>query len=151
MSIRDYWIGVDFDGTLAKSIYRTDPYQLGPPIPSMIARVQQWLSDGYRVKLMTARMSKYSHTLGVERDIVKMESDLRAWCKLHVGQELECTNEKDGLMLSLWDDRAVGVVKDTGEPLTSILASSSCPICGQQEPHNHFMKANSWPRSACPS
>lgn len=109
-----YWIGVDFDGTLAYTIPRNDPYTLGPPIPLMVSRVKKWLSEGRKVKLMTARMCQYSH-LGDIRDLQKMERMLKDWCIEHIGVELECTNQKDGFMTELWDDRAVKVVKDTGK------------------------------------
>lgn len=117
----DGWIGVDFDSTLAQGISRTNPYQLGPPVKIMCDRVKSWLAHGYEVKLMTARMCKFSYSLGVERDLYKMESLLRAWCLEHIGQELECTNQKDGRMIVLWDDRAVRVILDTGMPVVRIM------------------------------
>jgi len=110
------WIGVDFDGTLAEQIPRNDPYTLGPPIPEMVERVKSWVAAGYQVKLFTARMTPYSHTTSVPRDLVLMEQILRVWCITHLGFELECTNIKDGMMEVLWDDRAVGVIKDKGLP-----------------------------------
>lgn len=111
----EYWIGVDFDGTLAYSIpNRQDPYTLGDPIMLMVNRVKWWLAQGYRVKLFTARMAEYSATGHEWRDLYKMETALRGWCLKHLGTELECTNKKDGLMGLLWDDRAVSVMPDTG-------------------------------------
>jgi hypothetical protein len=116
------WIGVDFDGTLAYSVpNRTDAYVLGEPIPAMIYRVQDWLSKGYTVKLLTARMNKQSST-GITRDVGKMKLLLEEWCIKHVGKALECTNAKDGWMEVLWDDRAVGVVPDTGNPVQGFLS-----------------------------
>lgn len=112
------WIGVDFDGTLAHSIPRSDPYTLGPPVDKMVLRVREWLSRGMDVKLLTARMCPISRTLCVSRDIIKMEKMLRAWCREHIGRELECVDHKDGGMEVLWDDRAVRVVRDTGIPVT---------------------------------
>ena len=58
-----HWIGVDLDGTLARDIRRKDPYEIGEPIPDMQQRVKGWVAQGYRVKLMTARMCRFSHTL----------------------------------------------------------------------------------------
>ncbi len=99
------WIGVDFDNTLAYNIPdRTDPYTLGEPIPSMVDRVKRWLELGITVKLFTARMCLYSHT-GKMRDIHKMEKMLYDWCIKHIGRPIECTNQKDGYMEVLWDDR----------------------------------------------
>lgn len=112
----DKWIGVDFDGTVAYSIpNRTDAYVLGEPIPTMINRIRDWVAKGYTVKLLTARMNELSST-GITRDVNKMRQLLQDWCVKHIGIALECTNAKDGWMEVLWDDRAVGVIPDTGNP-----------------------------------
>lgn len=117
---KDKWIGVDFDGTIAYSIpNRTDPYILGEPIPEMVGRVKWWIDHGYKVKLLTARMNVHSST-GVDRDICKMNTLLRTWCVKHIGVALDCTQSKDGWMEILWDDRAVGVIPDTGKPLGEV-------------------------------
>ena len=112
------WIGVDFDGTLAFDAFdRTDPYQVGEPIPEMVNRVKWWVMQGFDVRILTARMSPISYTAGgVQRDLVKMESVLRNWSLEHIGIGLGVTCQKDGLMEVLWDDRAVMVIKDTGMP-----------------------------------
>jgi hypothetical protein len=111
---REYWIGVDFDGTLAFSVpNRTDPYELGEPIPAMVNRVKDWLAKGYTVKLLTARMNLHSST-GHTRDLAKMNALLEQWCQKHIGSVIECVNTKDGWMEVLWDDRAISVDKDTG-------------------------------------
>jgi len=114
------WIGVDFDGTLAHDHFnRQSPYDLGEPIMPMVYRVQDWIAKGFQVRLMTARMCSKSYTTGQDRDLIKMESCLRAWCLKHIGVELECTASKDGLMEVLWDDRAVRVIRDIGHPEAS--------------------------------
>jgi hypothetical protein len=115
--VGDRWIGVDFDGTLAtEEPGRTNPYELGRPIPEMVNRVKEWLAAGYRVKLFTARMASYSVTSQYHRNLDTMEALLRSWCREHIGAELECTNQKDGGMEVLWDDRAVRVIANTGHP-----------------------------------
>ena len=81
----------------------------------MVNRVKDWISRGFTVKLLTARMNVKSST-GVNRDICKMNTLLREWCLEHIGTVLECTNAKDGWMEVLWDDRAVSVIPDTGLP-----------------------------------
>lgn len=118
---RRKWIGVDFDHTLALDIdNRDDPYVVGAPIMPMVRRVQGWLAEGYTVKILTARMCATSYTAGgVARDIKMMEHILRRWCLTFIGQELECTAAKDGLMEVLWDDRAVQVVRDLGHPMNT--------------------------------
>lgn len=112
---KQYWIGVDLDGTLAYTIpNRTDPYHIGEPIPSMVNRVKDWIAKGYTVKLLTARMNLHSST-GYTRDLEKMREILEQWCQQHIGTVIECVNSKDGWMEVLWDDRAVSVAPNTGE------------------------------------
>jgi len=41
---------------------------------------------------------------------------IRQWCMEQFGQELEVTCEKDPDIEEIWDDRAVRVEKNTGEP-----------------------------------
>lgn len=48
------------------------------------------------------------------RDILPIER----WCEEHIGQKLRITAIKDFLMVKLYDDRAVGVVTNTGQLIT---------------------------------
>lgn len=107
------WIGVDFDGTLA----RYDGHfgsgdELGAPIPLMVGRVKAWLAKGIEVRIMTARVGCQEnddpHFAEHQREIIG------DWCEEHVGQRLAVTNKKDFGMVELWDDRAVAVVPNTG-------------------------------------
>jgi hypothetical protein len=82
----------------------------------MVSRVKEWIAKGYNVKIFTARMAEFSHTSNVPRDIDKMRSILEDWCIKHLGKALECTNQKDGSMEVLWDDRAVRVAYNLGIP-----------------------------------
>lgn len=104
------WIAWDLDGTLAKYVpgeYRTKgPLHIGEPILAAVALVKQQLSNGYRVKIFTARA--YEPELGVVEAI-------KSWCLEHVGQELEVTCVKDYNMSCLFDDRAFRVKRNTGE------------------------------------
>lgn len=100
------WIGVDLDGTLAYWDGWHGPLHIGEPIPRMVNRVKAWLAAGKTVKIMTARAC--DPTPGTIETIQK-------WCKKHLGQVLEVTNAKDYNMEELWDDRAVGVVHNTGK------------------------------------
>ena len=103
------WIGVDLDGTLAEYHGWVDGGKIGKPIPKMVARVKKWLKEGKAVKVFTARVHLDSD--GSERWRIK------AWCKEHLGQDLEVTNKKDYGMIELWDDRAVEVQRNTGIPV----------------------------------
>lgn len=104
------WIGVDLDGTLAKSGGKFDPDKVGEPIGAMVKRVKDWLEQGKKVKIFTARASTDDFD----------PAPIKAWCEKHLGQELEITCEKDIGMEELWDDRAVQVVKNTGEVVEDI-------------------------------
>lgn len=103
------WIGVDLDGTLAHYDHWRGEDHIGEPIPLMLERVKQWIIEGKRVKIFTARVSNDTsdnwHCTRVVED----------WCKKHIGVILDVTCKKDYGMIELWDDRCVQVVKNTGE------------------------------------
>jgi hypothetical protein len=114
--MKNPWIGVDLDGTLA----HYDPHDwrgedhIGEPIPAMVERVKAWLAEGKEVRIFTARMS------GDSRDDIRrfrIETLIGDWCKQHIGRRLRATNEKDYGMVELWDDRAVQVIPNTGTPV----------------------------------
>lgn len=98
------WIGVDFDGTLAKHTKYKGPTKLGDPIPKMVARVRRWVGHGKKVKIFTARA-----------DDEKSVNAIKKWLKDNELPDLEITNLKDQHMIEFWDDRAVSVKRNTGE------------------------------------
>ena len=98
------YIAVDFDGTLAEYDGWQGAEHVGKPIIPMLRRVLDWLTHGKEVKIMTARAS----------DPVAVEA-IKMWCLQYLGQELEVTNVKTPGMKELWDDKAIGVVENTGE------------------------------------
>lgn len=102
------WIGVDLDGTLA----RYDGWQgiehIGEPIPEVCERIINWIEQGYKVKIMTARAS-----------VPEGIQPVKDWLKAHDLPELEVTCSKDFDMIELWDDRAIQVVPNTGSPVLS--------------------------------
>ena len=49
-SLKSAWIGVDLDGTLAQYAGFKGPEHIGDPIPEMVARIKEWLSEGKTVK-----------------------------------------------------------------------------------------------------
>lgn len=97
------WIGVDFDGTLARYPMPGGVHQLGDPIPAMLERVLDWLNAGKDVRIFTARA-----------DTPELIPPIIEWCKTHLGREIPVTNVKDFGMLELYDDRAVQVEMNTG-------------------------------------
>jgi hypothetical protein len=104
------WIGVDLDGTLAIYNGWVDSCTIGQPIYAMVNRVQQWLDQGKRVKILTARACQ------IQPDREKVIQAIEDWTEKYIGQRLEVTAEKDWLMLELWDDRCKEVIPNTGVP-----------------------------------
>lgn len=128
------WIGVDLDGTLAMSDPEAETSYIGPPVPHMIKRVQHWIETGRTVKIFTARA-------GNAQD----EDKIHQWCSRHGLPKLEITNRKDHKMIALWDDRAVGVVKNTGLPILPVKMSlwqSVCLRLAQMIGGSAFMEAD---------
>lgn len=100
------WIGVDLDGTLAHYDGFKGPTVIGKPIPAMVERVKQMLANGENVKIFTARVS--------EDPSGKSRTAIEEWSKEHLGRVLPITDVKDHNMKQIWDDRAVGVERNTG-------------------------------------
>lgn len=96
------WIGVDLDGTLAKSVNSTGT-AIGDPVLPMLERVELWLSRGREVRIFTARAS----------DPRQVDS-IRAWLKRHGIEKCGITDRKDLEMIEFYDDKARRVVQDTG-------------------------------------
>lgn len=99
------WIGVDFDGTLATHEPGQFP-EVGEPLMPMVERVRAWLAEGRDVRIMTARADYEQHRYPVV-----------LFCRRWFGRNLPITDRKDFQMLELWDDRAIQVDSQTGEPL----------------------------------
>jgi hypothetical protein len=99
----DSWIGCDLDGTLATYTEYLGDDHVGEPIEPMVRKVRKWLRDGYDVRIFTAR---------------KPHPAIRRWCKEHLGQVLPITNQKDPGCIAMYDDRAVGVIRNEGQPFS---------------------------------
>jgi hypothetical protein len=98
------WIGIDLDGTLARSDTLLNQSKIGSPVPKMLNRVHQLIQEGNRIKIFTARASDPEQI-----------SLVKKWLKENGLPELEITNTKDYGMILLYDDRAVQVITNTGE------------------------------------
>jgi hypothetical protein len=109
------WIGVDLDGTLAHYSGWVGPEHIGDPVPAMAKRVNSWLADDQLVKIFTARVWSDGTPQRTE-EAQRARDAIQAWCLKHFGVELEVTCVKDFGMVELWDDRAVGVRFNEGEP-----------------------------------
>ena len=126
----DGWIGVDFDGTLAHYNGWVDASHCGAPIAAMVERVKRWRAEGREVRIFTARMFPFTrvvepgdvitfHRSASERQAQALDAirAIQVWCTEHIGEELPITCVKDYGMIELWDDRAVQVRANTGEPV----------------------------------
>lgn len=99
---------VDLDGTLAE-YHDYGPGVIGKPIPIMLERIRGWMEEGYRVKLFTARASVPEHI-----------PTIRAWLDNLGLNEVEITNSKDYRTVLIVDDRAIGVIENTGLFVTDV-------------------------------
>lgn len=102
------WIGVDLDGTIAEYKGWKGIDHIGDPIPAMVQRVRDWLSQGRQVKIFTARIAVPPDELPL------VIEPIHKWLEAQGLPRLEVTNVKDFGMIELWDDRAVQVIPNTG-------------------------------------
>lgn len=105
------WIGVDLDGTLAHYDRWRGHLHIGEPIKPMIDRVKNWLNHGIEVRIFTARIS------GEAAEAKEVEQAIHDWLAKQGLPMLRVTCMKDYAMLELWDDRAVQVHMNTGNPV----------------------------------
>lgn len=127
------WLGVDFDGTLAKYDGWKGHTVLGLPIPSMVEKVNQVRSMGVEVRIFTARCYPLLQVIREETDLASIYDEakihgakqeivyaveavhaIQNWCKAVFGCVLPITCVKDYGMAELWDDRAIHVIPNTG-------------------------------------
>jgi hypothetical protein len=99
------WIGFDLDGTVAHYDKWRGKEHIGKPIKSMIKLVKKYLNRGYHVKIFTAR--------AYDPEAIPFVVE---WCKKHIGQALEVTNEKDFGCIKIFDDRSVRIIPNAGTP-----------------------------------
>lgn len=109
----DGWVGVDLDGTLAVYTKWLGYEHVGKPIKAMVDRVIFWLNEGVDVRILTARVSPMALKAS-NATLEQVQAPIRQFCLDNFGRELAITCEKDLNMLSLWDDRCVQVITNTG-------------------------------------
>ena len=108
------WVGFDLDGTLAEHGKYLGPGHIGQMIPKMKEILLEWIRQGFRVKIMTARMSHAD-----SRD--EARSVIQDWLEDNGVPRLEVTCKKDYKMIRLYDDRAVQVIPNTGVTLEEVV------------------------------
>lgn len=103
---------VDLDRTLAHFEEWSSPTTIGEPVPAMAAKVRQWLSNGNKIVIFTARVSpKSRYTKPEECEAAKKA--IEEWCIKHFGVRFEVTCEKEFLDV-IYDDRAVHICVNEG-------------------------------------
>jgi len=102
------WYGTDLDETLAEYTGGLEHDVIGSPIKEQCDRVRAHLSDGYQVKLVTARATLPEPLLS------QFMNEWAKWSRKEFGQVLEVTCSKDFAMIALYDDRAKQVEPNTG-------------------------------------
>jgi len=119
------WIAVDLDGTLAHYDCWRGADHIGAPIHAMIARVKRWIAEGRDVRIFTGRVAPGAYQAALlecppsTSDLLEAReaaTAIRKWCEEHIGCVLPVTCVKDLNMLEVWDDRAVQVQRNTGQP-----------------------------------
>jgi hypothetical protein len=96
-------IAVDLDGTLAYYDKFDGKDIIGKPIQKMVDIVKNFIHDGDKVTIFTARA-----------DNEKVVKAIKEWTKEHIGKELDVTNIKLPSFDLFYDDKAVTVEKNTG-------------------------------------
>lgn len=109
------WVGFDLDGTLAHYDGWNDG-EIGCPIEPMVGLLRDLVASGTEVRILTARVCSMAGTEGAYEQRTK----IREWLTEHVGFTLPIQAEKDFDMLLLYDDRALGVVRNKGVILNSV-------------------------------
>jgi hypothetical protein len=113
------WIAVDLDGTLAQ-YGGWNGGAIGEPIPAMLARVSEWITQGAEVRVFTARVAEtgLANEAGEVDDRTFAEAQrelIEQWRERHLGIRLAVTATKDFGMIECWDDRSIRVMTNTGE------------------------------------
>jgi hydroxymethylpyrimidine pyrophosphatase-like HAD family hydrolase len=94
---------LDFDKTLAVRNKGDSVFKCGPAIPKMVDRVKQWLADGHKVLIFTARSGD------------AQIRPVKQFLKDNGLPDLEVTNIKGSRGDWFYDDKAVPVRRNTGE------------------------------------
>lgn len=105
--LKDKVIAVDLDGTLAEYHGERDNTFIGKPIPAMVGKVRAASERGATIYIFTSRLAQPIMN-DEQMDLIPnwLDSNYIPYEKV-TGVKLQEIDE-------FWDDRAVGVVKNTG-------------------------------------
>jgi hypothetical protein len=102
-------IALDFDKSIAVRNKGDNIFKCGPAIPAMVERVKQWLADGHKVVIFTARSGD------------AQVKPVKQFLKDNGLPDLEVTNVKTSRMDCFVDDRAKELVPNEGEFIVDLL------------------------------
>lgn len=111
------WIGVDLDGTLAYYEGWKHYTEIGAPIKPMVDRIVSWVNNKQEVKIFTARADEYQNIPVIKQWLKDNLYQLFPDWFWENGMELDVTNVKDMHCIEIWDDRAIQVILNTGQPV----------------------------------
>lgn len=100
-------IAVDLDGTLAHYDGWKGIKHIGEPIPLMMNRVVEWIAEGKKVTIFTARVSG--------KDGYLASSYIKKWLADNGLPSLGITSTKRKQFIEIWDDRCIQIIPNTGE------------------------------------
>lgn len=126
------WIGVDFDGTLCEYHGWKGELTFGAPIATMVDRVKDWIRNGQTVKIVTAR-AEPQFDIPLDYSFGRIKEEISIWCMDNIGTRLEVVSAKDYCMSQLWDDRAVQVELNTGEPVVEKLRAEIAELKAERD------------------
>ena len=104
-------IAVDWDGTLVEYDGYKGAGVFGPPIPLMLARVENWIDCGHEVIIFTSRVSEEWDVNTIVAESLAISETLKAMGL----PDLEVTANKYARIDEFWDDKGVGVIKNKGK------------------------------------
>lgn len=118
--MKQSWIGVDLDGTLAYYDKWVAWNCIGEPIPLMLERIKNWIAEGKTIKIFTARVAFPYDTCKVTGENftqLEITIEIQNWLVKQGLPRLQVTATKDFNMVELWDDRCIQVIPNTGKSL----------------------------------
>ncbi|MEG0969178.1 MAG: hypothetical protein RSG92_27820, partial [Pseudomonas sp.] len=117
-------IACDLDGTLAEYNGWKGIHHVGLPIIPIMNAVKQAIEEGAEVHIFTARVSG-------EPDEAKDAAEvIMKWCANHGIRISGITAMKHKYFTEFWDDRAIQVIKNTGE---MVFAPSEYEKCSSDD------------------
>lgn len=107
------WTGIDLDRSIAYyysgDLLENGPLYIGAPIPDGVAFAKRLLREGIDLRIFTARVAEPDQEL-----LAKIREAIEQWCLEHIGRVLPITNVKDWHCDMIYDDKATGMIPNTG-------------------------------------